>query len=77
MVKECPIDVNFSIAVSPPVPAVIYSCSIELAVAITKQPCLTSFIFSQFSLTAFAVSGRRGSCYVIMHKLEYLRGVLI
>jgi hypothetical protein len=53
MINEYPIDVNFYIAVRPPVPAVIYSCSIELGVAITEQLNPTSFIFFQLSLWRF------------------------
>jgi len=33
MINEYPIDVNFCIAVRPPVPTVIYSHSIEMGVA--------------------------------------------
>lgn len=55
MINEYPIDVNFYIAVSPPVPALIYSRS-------TSCVCSHNQAANPDLLTAFPDAHRRGSC---------------
>ena len=65
MINEYPIDVNFCIAVRPPVPTVIYSHSIEMGVA---KLCLLYFL--QTLLMAFPEASRRWLLYHHAHARE-------